>query len=203
MDIRGAERGISSATNNRAISAKSGSSCTSRCWKKPSPPPAKGWIGEKGEQAADHWSPQINLGTSILIPDHYVEDLNVRMSLYHHLSDLKDKNDLESFAAELIDRFGKLPDEVENLLQIIEIKQLCRLAGIDRLDAGPKGAVIGFNRDAPPNIPGLDEMARQGKVPAPPAPRPETRHRTPMGKTRRPGEGRAQPDGRAWQSFNR
>jgi transcription-repair coupling factor (superfamily II helicase) len=110
---------------------------------------------EKGEQAADHWSPVINLGTSILIPDHYVEDLNVRMSLYRRLSDLKEKNDIEAFAAELIDRFGKLPDEVENLLQLIEIKQFCKVAGIDRFDAGPKGAVIGFRKDAPPDIPGL------------------------------------------------
>jgi transcription-repair coupling factor (superfamily II helicase) len=77
------------------------------------------------------------------------------MSLYRRLSDLKEKNDIEAFAAEMIDRFGKLPDEVENLLQIIEIKQLCRLAGVDRFDAGPKGAVIGFRRDVPPNITGL------------------------------------------------
>ncbi|HEY8189513.1 MAG TPA: TRCF domain-containing protein, partial [Micavibrio sp.] len=70
-------------------------------------------------------------------------------------SDLHDKNDIESFAAELIDRFGKLPDEVENLLQIVEIKQLCRTAGVDRVEAGPKGAVIGFHKDSPPDVPGL------------------------------------------------
>jgi transcription-repair coupling factor (superfamily II helicase) len=119
---------------------------------------------EKGEQADGHWSPVINLGISILIPDHYVEDLSVRMSLYRRLSDLKEKNDIEAFAAELIDRFGKLPDEVENLLQLIEIKQFCRAAGVDRFDAGPKGSVIGFRKDMPPNIPGLMKWigGRQG-----------------------------------------
>ena len=108
------------------------------------------WAG--GAVADDSWSPQINLGTSVLIPDHYVEDLNVRMSLYRRLSDLEDKADIEGFAAELIDRFGPIPDEVENLLQIVEIKQLCKQAGVDRVEAGPKGAVVGFRKDTPPNV---------------------------------------------------
>ena len=100
----------------------------------------------------DKWSPTINLGTSVMIPEHYVEDLSVRMSLYRRLSELESKNDIESFAAELIDRFGPLPDEVENLLQIVEIKQLCRRANVDRVEAGPKGAVIGFHNDSPADI---------------------------------------------------
>ncbi|MCB9988813.1 MAG: transcription-repair coupling factor [Rhodospirillales bacterium] len=110
---------------------------------------------EHGEVAEEKWSPQINVGMSVLIPDGYVEDLNVRMSLYRRLSELHDKDAIESFAAELIDRFGPIPEEVENLLQIVEIKQLCKQAGVDRVEAGPKGAVIGFYKDSPPNIPGL------------------------------------------------
>ncbi len=102
-----------------------------------------------------NWSPQINIGLSVLIPDHYVEDLTLRMSLYRRLSDLQDKDEIESFAAELIDRFGKLPDEVENLLKIVEIKQFCKRAGIDKVEAGPKGAVIGFYQNKPPNVDGL------------------------------------------------
>ncbi len=105
--------------------------------------------------ADDQWSPQINIGTSVLIPENFVEDLNVRMSLYRRLSDLKDDADIESFAAELIDRFGALPREVDNLLEIVRIKQLCRAAGVDRLEAGPKGAVIGFYKNSPPNPPKL------------------------------------------------
>lgn len=101
------------------------------------------------------WSPQINLGTSVLIPELYVEDLGVRMGLYRRLSDLHEKADLESFAAELIDRFGKLPEEVENLLDIVAIKQLCKKAGVGSVEAGPKGAVIGFYKDNPPNVEGL------------------------------------------------
>lgn len=103
----------------------------------------------------DGWSPQINIGTSVLIPEDYVPDLGVRMSLYRRLADLKEKADLDAFAAELIDRFGALPAEVNNLLDIVAIKQLCKKAGIDKVEAGPKGAVLGFYKDTPPNVPGL------------------------------------------------
>ena len=105
--------------------------------------------------ANENWSPQINLGTSVLIPDHYVEDLGVRMSLYRRLQDLLTPDDIEHFAAEMIDRFGALPDEVQNLLDIVEIKQLCKTAGIAQIDAGPKGAVIAFHNNTPPNVAGL------------------------------------------------
>lgn len=101
------------------------------------------------------WSPQVNMGTSVLIPEIYIEDLNVRMSLYRRLSELEDRADIESFAAEMIDRFGPLPEEVENLMDIIGIKQLCRQAGVDKIDAGPKGAVVSFHNNTPPNIPAL------------------------------------------------
>ncbi|MBI1300036.1 MAG: transcription-repair coupling factor [Alphaproteobacteria bacterium] len=101
------------------------------------------------------WSPQINLGTSVLIPETYVEDLAVRMSLYRRLTDLDEKDEIESFAAEMIDRFGDLPEEVENLLNILEIKQLCKKAGVSQVDAGPKGASFAFHNNAPPSVEGL------------------------------------------------
>jgi transcription-repair coupling factor (superfamily II helicase) len=107
------------------------------------------------EAPEQKWVPQINIGTSVLIPEIYVEDLGVRMSLYRRLSDLDTQDDIESFAAELIDRFGKLPKEVESLLDIVAIKQLCRKAGVGQVEAGPKGAVIGFHKDRPPNVDAL------------------------------------------------
>jgi len=103
------------------------------------------------ELSKGQWSPNINIGTSVLIPETYVSDLGVRMSLYRRLSELEDAQAIEGFAAELIDRFGDLPHEVENLLDIMSIKQLCRRAGVDRVDAGPKGAVFGFHKDTPPD----------------------------------------------------
>jgi transcription-repair coupling factor (superfamily II helicase) len=99
------------------------------------------------EETVERWTPQINIGLSVLIPETYVSDLNVRMSLYRRLAEGADGEAIESIAAEMIDRFGPLPLEVENLLQTVAIKNMCRLAGIAKLDAGPKGAVIGFHQD--------------------------------------------------------
>ena len=93
------------------------------------------------------WSPQINLGVPVLIPEAYVQDLDVRLGLYRRLSALTKKIELEAFAAELIDRFGELPTEVDMLLRVVRIKGMCRAAGIAKLDSGPKGAVIQFYQD--------------------------------------------------------
>lgn len=99
------------------------------------------------EDLDGQWSPQINLGVPVLIPEDYVPDLDVRLGLYRRLSGLASKVDLEGFAAELIDRFGKLPREVNTLLAVVRIKAECKRAGIAKLDAGPKGATIQFHRD--------------------------------------------------------
>jgi transcription-repair coupling factor (superfamily II helicase) len=93
------------------------------------------------------WAPQINLGVPVLIPEAYVPDLDVRLGLYRRLSQLTTKVELEGFAAELIDRFGSLPKEVNTLLLVIRIKAMCKRAGIAKLDAGPKGATIQFHND--------------------------------------------------------
>jgi transcription-repair coupling factor (superfamily II helicase) len=93
------------------------------------------------------WAPQINLGVPVLIPEHYVPDLDVRLGLYRRLSHLDSRAELEGFAAELHDRFGKPPVEVETLLRVVRVKTLCRRAGIARLDTGPKGATIQFRGD--------------------------------------------------------
>ena len=101
------------------------------------------------------WSPTINLGVPVLIPEAYVPDLDVRLGLYRRLSNLSTKVELEGFAAELIDRFGKLPEEVNMLLKVVRIKSTCKRAGIAKLDAGPKGAVIQFHNDKYANPAGL------------------------------------------------
>lgn len=93
------------------------------------------------------WAPQINLGVPVLIPDTYIPDLDVRLGLYRRLSDLTTKVELEGFAAELIDRFGTLPREVNTLVLVVRIKAMCKKAGIAKLDVGPKGATIQFHND--------------------------------------------------------
>jgi transcription-repair coupling factor (superfamily II helicase) len=114
--------------------------------------------GKQEEEIGDTWSPQINLGAAVLIPEGYVPDLNARMGLYRRLSELNDSREIESFAAELIDRFGPLPVEVEHLLKIVAIKHLCRAAEVEKIEAGPKGATICFRRNIFPNAAGLVKL---------------------------------------------
>jgi transcription-repair coupling factor (superfamily II helicase) len=89
-----------------------------------------------------NWTPQVNLGIAVLIPEKYVEDLNLRMSLYRRISDLENDEDSDALSAEMIDRFGSLPDEVDALLKVMKIKRLCRKAHVAKVDAGPKGVVL-------------------------------------------------------------
>ena len=112
---------------------------------------------------ADKWSPQITIGTPVLIPEEYVADLPVRLALYRRLSEIEDERDIEAFAAELVDRFGPLPQEVEYLLQVVSIKSLCRRANVERIEVGPKGAVLSFRDNIFANPEGL--IAYIGKYP--------------------------------------
>jgi len=111
----------------------------------------------------DGWSPQLNLGVPVMIPESYIPDLDIRLGLYRRLSSLGTKVELEGFAAELIDRFGALPREVNTLMLIVRIKAMCKRAGISKLDAGPKGATIQFHNDKFANPGGLvDFLKAQG-----------------------------------------
>ena len=114
-------------------------------------------------EADDQWAPQINLGVPVLIPEDYVPDLDVRLGLYRRLSSLTTKVELEGFAAELIDRFGKLPKEVNTLLLVVRIKAMCKRAGIAKLDGGPKGATIQFHNDKFASPAGLVEFIQAQK----------------------------------------
>ncbi|CAN5394772.1 transcription-repair coupling factor [soil metagenome] len=113
-------------------------------------------LREAGEEVVDRgWSPAINVGAAVLIPEDYVPDLNVRLSLYRRLSDAENTESREALAAELIDRFGPLPDEAKQLLRIVGVKANCKIACIERIDAGPKGAVLTLRNNTFPNPMGL------------------------------------------------
>ena len=107
--------------------------------------------GEETGEVGEQWSPQINIGAAVLIPEDYVTDLNLRMALYRRLAEIEDRAGMESFAAELIDRFGPLPDEVKSLLEIVALKHQCRAAMVEKIEAGPKGATLAFRGGMFPN----------------------------------------------------
>jgi len=112
-------------------------------------------------QVADRWSPQITIGTPVLIPEDYVADLSVRLALYRRLAEIEDEREIDGFAAEMVDRFGPLPGEVEHLLQIVAIKALCRRANVEKLEAGPKGVVLSFRDNLFNNPEGLIAFMRE------------------------------------------
>lgn len=117
--------------------------------------------GGEEDEAPDQWSPQISIGTSVLIPEAYVADLQVRLGLYRRLSSCTEASQIDSLAAELTDRFGPAPEEVSHLLDIVQIKVLCRSAGVGQVDAGPKGAVITFRNNKFANPEGLIEFVHE------------------------------------------
>ncbi|HEX8624772.1 MAG TPA: transcription-repair coupling factor [Allosphingosinicella sp.] len=106
-------------------------------------------------KVSDEFSPQITVDAPIMIPEDYVPDLDLRMGLYRRMNELESSGEIEAFAAELIDRFGRLPDETDNLLKVIEIKLNCRAAQVVKLDVGPKGALVHFHNDTFPDLEGL------------------------------------------------
>ncbi|MBU6499357.1 MAG: DEAD/DEAH box helicase, partial [Rhodospirillales bacterium] len=112
---------------------------------------------ERGRRRTEDrdWTPNIALGLPVLIPETYVRDLPVRLGLYRRIGALASDAESEAMAAELVDRFGKLPEEVENLLQVVALKRMCRTAGVEKLEAGPKGMVLSFRGNLFGNPAGL------------------------------------------------
>ncbi len=100
---------------------------------------------------ADDYSPTINLGISVLIPETYVGDLGLRLGLYKRVAEMDSEDEINSFAAEMVDRFGAMPEEVSHLITTLNLKLLCKKAGVERVDTGEKGAVISFHNNAVAN----------------------------------------------------
>ena len=93
------------------------------------------------------WSPSINLGFSVFIPNDYIPDIQIRLTIYRRISNISSLEKLNEIVSELIDRFGSLPEELKNFIKIIEIKNLCKKANINKIDLGTKGFIITFNNN--------------------------------------------------------
>lgn len=126
----------------------------------------KSGVGMESEESEEEWTPQLNLGLAVSIPEHYVPDIEVRMGLYRRMAALKKREELEGVAAELEDRFGPPPEEVSVLVKLLAVKALCRTANIARVDGGPKGATVEFRDDSFPNPKGLVKyvLAQDGRA---------------------------------------
>lgn len=98
---------------------------------------------------SEEFSPQINIGVPILIPESYISDNNLRMATYRRIGDLTTQSDIDNLEIELSDRFGQIPYELQNLLTVIKIKLRCVVANIERIDVGKNGVLISFFENMP------------------------------------------------------
>ncbi|MBF0296403.1 MAG: transcription-repair coupling factor [Magnetococcales bacterium] len=105
----------------------------------------------------------INLHISTHIPEEYVPDVRQRLTLYKRIATLESKADLLEMRAELTDRFGLLPESTDNLLRVMQLKQVCRKIKILKIDAGPKGATIQLHSAPNINPDGLIRLLQEGK----------------------------------------
>ena len=114
------------------------------------------------EPVADRWSPQITIGTPVLIPDEYVADLSVRLALYRRLAELEDEREIDSFRRRT---GGPLRAAAgrgrSSCCKIVAIKALCRRANVEKIDTGPKGAVLSFRDNTFANPEGLIAYIRE------------------------------------------
>jgi transcription-repair coupling factor (superfamily II helicase) len=96
------------------------------------------------EEFVADFSVQIKLAISLLIPESYVEDLGLRMSFYKKIAAIKNNEDQENLLSEMTDRFGKVPPEITNLMEISKLKFCCKKIGVEKLEAITQGIVVSF-----------------------------------------------------------
>ncbi|PPR44695.1 MAG: Transcription-repair-coupling factor, partial [Alphaproteobacteria bacterium MarineAlpha5_Bin8] len=95
------------------------------------------------------FQPTIRIPEQIYIPDNYISDLDIKMSIYKRISLITNEKEMNNIIIELTDRFGKLPIEVKNLFKLIEIKILCLRNRIIQIDFSKKGILFGFYENKP------------------------------------------------------
>jgi transcription-repair coupling factor (superfamily II helicase) len=98
-----------------------------------------------------NWTPQINLGLEILIPHAYIPDDSLRLGLYRRISEMATEEETDNLRVEMVDRFGPLPSETENLIQIVSLRNLCKKLNIHKLESGPNGVLVSFYKNIFPD----------------------------------------------------
>ncbi|HYH36719.1 MAG TPA: DEAD/DEAH box helicase [Azospirillum sp.] len=103
--------------------------------------------------------PRLTIGLPVLIPESWIGDATLRLAVYRRLAVIDDADERDAFAADLADRFGPLPPEVETLMELDAFKTLARDAGVETLDIGPAGALLGFREGRAPDAAAFDRLA--------------------------------------------
>lgn len=100
-------------------------------------------------EISDSWSPSINIGISIQIPQSYISEEELRINLYRKIASLKNEEEISEFKEEMIDRYGVFPNEVGQLFDVISLKLLAKQAWIEKIELGEKALLITFKDNSP------------------------------------------------------
>jgi transcription-repair coupling factor (superfamily II helicase) len=112
----------------------------------------------KGETVRAAPEPELNLRLSGAIPESYMPETQMRLTLYKRFASVQDEEELEALAEETRDRFGVLPCEVQNLLTVIRVKMLAKRGWIRAVSLQEKRVLFTFDPSSPVNIDSLMGM---------------------------------------------
>jgi transcription-repair coupling factor (superfamily II helicase) len=117
----------------------------------------------KGEEVIEEITPEIHFHIPAFIPEAYVEDPAQRLSLYRRLSFARSDEELEIIQEEMVDRFGKIPDEVDHLLEVIRVKILLTRLSIKKLEETPSRWVLTFDEATRVSPQRIVDLIRHGE----------------------------------------
>ncbi len=90
---------------------------------------------------------QIDLNVTSYIPDSYISDSNQKIEIYQDIALCQNEKDIQGITDEIIDRFGDMPKQIENLLEISRIKQLAKKAFVNKISSKQSGTVFTFENE--------------------------------------------------------
>ena len=123
-------------------------------------------ISNEEIKTLDTYQVKIKLGLSLLIPEKYISDIDLRMSLYKRIGNIKIMEEKQEMEMELTDRFGKIPEEVNNLLEISHLKILAKEISITKIESRNGDILIEFKNNKFADVDALLKMifASKGKI---------------------------------------
>ena len=114
----------------------------------------------QGIEVRDEEDVQIDLSISSYIPDSFIENSSQKIEIYQNIALCRTEEDIQNVIDEVIDRYGKLPEELENLIEIARIKNLARKAGVTKIAQRPETIVFYFTRESMP-VDKVDKLLKQ------------------------------------------
>jgi len=117
----------------------------------------------RGEEVIEEVTPEIHFRLPAFIPEQYVEDAGERLRLYRRLSHCRTEEAVEAIREELVDRFGKIPEETDHLLEVIQVKILLTKLSVLKLEETPSQIVLTFGQATPLSPQRVVEWIQRGE----------------------------------------